>query len=178
MYTDRSNPSLLLEMLDSCDLVIDQAFSDAPVAGLAAEASALGVPVVVGGYYASAWQRYIPSEILPPVVFCRPEEMKYHIARLLQDSTLRVSLGERAQALVACQWNELEVARRFMQAIDGAPAEWYLDPTTVFYHEGIGLTETAARKNIQKLLQHHGRAGLQLADNPVLEQSFVDFAAR
>lgn len=168
----------LLEMLASCDLVIDQAFSDAPVAGLAAEASALGVPVVVGGYYASAWQRYIPSEILPPVVFCRPEEMKDQIARLLKDSSLRASLGAQARAFVASQWSELEVARRFMQAIDGAPADWYVDPATVVYHEGIGLTETAARENVQNLLRHHGRAGLQLDDNPVLEQSFVDFASR
>lgn len=168
----------LLEMLASCDLVIDQAFSDAPVAGLAAEASALGVPVVVGGYYASAWQRYIPAEILPPVVFCRPEEMKDHIARLLRDTALRRSLGERAQAFVTSQWTELEVARRFMQAIDGAPTDWYVDPAAVVYHEGIGLTEAAARDNIQSLLQHHGRAGLQLDDNPVLEQSFADFASR
>lgn len=168
----------LLEMLASCDIVIDQAFSDAPVAGLAAEASALGIPVVVGGYYASVWQRYIPSEILPPVVFCRPEDMKDQVARLLQDSNLRTSLGARAQAFVASQWTELGVARRLMQAIDGAPGDWYVDPAAVIYHEGIGLTESAARENIQKLLQHHGLASLQLNDNPVLEQSFVDFASR
>jgi hypothetical protein len=134
--------------------------------------------VVVGGYYASVWQRYIPSEILPPVVFCRPEEMKDQIAQLLQDKALRMSLGARSQAFVANQWTELQVARRFMQAINGAPADWYVDPAAVVYHEGIGLTEIAARENIQNLLQHHGRAGLQLDDNPVLEQSFVDFASR
>lgn len=167
----------LLGVLAQASLVVDQAYGDAPVAGLAAEASALGVPVVVGGYYASVWRDYIPEEILPPVVFCRPEEMKQQIRRLLSDAALREDIGQRSKAFIASSWNEASVAARFLQLINGAPAHWCVHPRDVVYYEGIGLTLDAARASVQGLLRETGTHGLHLYDNPSLEASFVAFAA-
>lgn len=173
--TNLSNQELL-GILGQASLVIDQAYSDAPVAGLAAEASALGVPVVVGGYYASKWRQYISEEVLPPVVFCRPEHMKEEIRTLLSNAALRENTGEKARQFVATYWNEASVAKRFLQVIKGAPAHWYVNPKDVFYHEGIGLSEDAARANVRSILEGVGKEGLQLGDNLPLERSFVEFA--
>ena len=47
--TNASNEKVLAE-LKACDLVIDQLYSDTPMATLAAEAAYCGKPTIVGGY--------------------------------------------------------------------------------------------------------------------------------
>jgi hypothetical protein len=60
---------VVLQELQRCDLIIDQVYSDTPMAMFAAEAAGFGKPALVGGYYADLIQGIIPYELIPPSLF-------------------------------------------------------------------------------------------------------------
>lgn len=166
----------LLELIKGCDLVIDQAFSDSPLAGFVTEAGYFGVPAVVGGYYADVCDQYIPKSILPPVSFCRPEHLKAAIRMMILDQDMRKAMGKAAQEFIRARWTNREVAKRFLQVIEAPPADWMCDPKKVFYLQGIGLEESTARKNVRNLIEAFGTEALCLGHNPALEKAFIAFS--
>lgn len=78
------------------------------MAGLGAEAAALGRPVVVGGYEIDLVCSSLPGDRVPPVMACVPEEVVEAIWELVTDPDRRESLGRRAREFVQSNW-DLEV---------------------------------------------------------------------
>ncbi|MEO8108074.1 MAG: hypothetical protein ABI720_12230, partial [Actinomycetes bacterium] len=65
---DRPNAEVL-EAIAEADLVVDELFSDTPMAVLATEAAVIGRPSLVGGYYARQVHRDSPPDEIPPSFF-------------------------------------------------------------------------------------------------------------
>jgi hypothetical protein len=170
--TGQPNEVVLAE-LGRCDFVVDQVYSDTPMAGFAAEAAFFGKPAVVGGYgTASDWEA--DPENIPPSAYVEPHEIESAIEKLVVDKEYRLRLGECAHSFVTQRWNAGKVAERFVTLIDGkVPEEWWFDPGRVDYLNGYGLHEARARESVRLALEAGGVKGLGLGDKPALEEAFV-----
>ena len=169
--------AVVQEALRQCDFVVDQLYSDTPMAGLAAEAAAWGKPTVVGSYAANLFAIDIPSEFLPPSAACHPDELTVTVERLVIDSAYRQELGRRAREFIASQWNHRSVARRLCQLIErDPPSTWTNDPQEIRYLHGYGMPEERVRRQLRAMVEHGGSTSLHLEDKPKLEKLMVSFA--
>lgn len=172
----RPNAEVLAEIARA-DFVIDQLYSDTPMAGFATESAFLGRPALVGGYYCDQLAEDLPAELIPPSLFCRPEQIGAWAERLARDSLLRQDLRRRAQAFVRERWRPRDVAGRYLEMIRGqAPAVWQFEPARLRYVHGNGLPEFRVRQNVRAVVERGGVEALQLQANPELESLFLEFA--
>jgi glycosyltransferase involved in cell wall biosynthesis len=167
----------VLEELAQCDLVIDEVYSDIPLAGLGTEAAFFGKPAVVGGYAHDELNRYARDTGLPMALDVRPEQLASAVERLISDTSFRSECGAVAQKFVSDQWSPRAVASRFLRLIsDDMPSEWWCDPKSNRYLHGWGAPESVVRHFLQRFIGRAGVGALQLADKPELEDAFVRFA--
>jgi hypothetical protein len=170
--------SEVLAAISRCDFVIDQVYSDTPMAGFATEAALLGKPAIVGSYYHELLHREVPEALIPPTLCCHPDNLEAAIEKLATDVCYRRELGDRAAKYVRNHWPAHKVAERYVRLIRGdIPEEWRFDGRYVSYVHGIGLSEHRARANVRAMLRRFGPSGLQLAKKPELEKLFIEFAA-
>jgi glycosyltransferase involved in cell wall biosynthesis len=168
---------LVLQELQRCDFVVDQLYSDAPMAGFATEAAYFGKPAVVAGYFASYVSQCLKAEDVPPSLFVLPEALESAIERLVINAAERFELGQKAKLFVQSRWNVEEVASRFACLLnDNVPDEWCLDPKDFCYLEGCGLHRERSRKLVKSVIDYAGVAALQLEDKPNFERAFREFA--
>lgn len=173
----RPNYEVLRE-IEQCDFVIDQLYSDTPMAGFATEAAFLGKPAVVGGYYSSQIEKDIPKKFIPPSLYCHPDRIKDAIRKLATDEVFRRELGAKARQFVEENWSAEKVASRYLQLLDGEiPDDWWFHPGNIGYLHGCGFQEEKVKLCLRDLMEYGGRAALQLSDKPELEQSLVAFAS-
>lgn len=173
---DRPNAEVMLAMSD-CDLVVDQLYSDTPMAGFAAEGASQGRAVLVAGYRANSVARDLAGLPAPPTCFVLPEDFEAALERLVRDHAARESLGAAARAFIAEHWQHTAVAQRLARVLRGdVPDTWWCDPTQVDHLHGIGLSDVIAREHVRALVDRYGASALQLDDKPTLRQAFVDFA--
>jgi hypothetical protein len=167
---------ILMELVES-DLIIDQCYSDTPMAMLATEAAWFGKPTLVGGYYSTLIRKDTPGEFIPPTHFCRPEELYQSLRLLIQDEEYRLYLGRKAKKYVDTRLNPREVANRYIMLIhDNIPDDWYFDPKNISYLGGSGMEESRVKDIIRSIIQKFGISALQLSDKPLLERKIVEFA--
>ena len=169
----------VLAALAASDLVLDQLYSDTPMAAFATEGASLGRAVLVGGYAArslaaDAARHGLP---LPPTAFVEPEAFEIELARLVADAEARRQLGDAGRAFVAAHWTPEAVAARLLRMIDGAvPDAWWVEPADVEYLQGCGLPEDVARERVRAVVERCGAGALQLDDKPALRDAFLAFA--
>ena len=168
--------SRVVQELACCDFVVDQLYSDAPMAGFSTEAAFFGKPAVIGGYF-SSWIDSMNSINIPPSLFVEPEEIENAIERLLSDVDLRLELGERARLFVTDCWSVRSVAQRVLKLInDDVPDSWWCEPGKLCYLEGSGLPRDRAKQLVASLIEYGGVSALQLRDKPNFESAFCLFA--
>jgi hypothetical protein len=168
---------VVLQELSRCDFVIDQLYSDTPMAGFATEAAFHAKPSVVGSYAIETLRERVPEDDFPPTEICHPDDFEASVERLIRDPAYRSDLGRRAFEFVSQRWSRRSVAERFLQVIRGeAPREWFFDPRQIRYVHGYGSTEEATRERLRGLYDQYGGAVLQLADKPALEARLHEFA--
>lgn len=171
--------SVVLDELNKCDFVVDQLYSDTPMAVFATEAAWHGKPSVVCGYYANYILDDIPKDLIPPSFYCHPDNIQDSIEKMIVDISFRTDLGKRALEFVQKNWSPEKVAERYLKIIRGdIPVEWFYDPNNILYLQGGGIPEHYVRKNIKAIIEYNGIKSLQLSDKPVLEKKFKDFAYR
>jgi hypothetical protein len=164
----------VLAALRRCDLVVDQLYSDTPMAGLATEAALLGKPVLVGGYLAREMPEALGDLPVPPTRFVAPEDFERALEELVASPPARAALGAAAAQFVRTEWSASAVAARLLRILRGdVPPSWWLDPATVTYLAGCGLAEDAGRERVRRLIRHAGLGALQLADKPGLEAAYA-----
>lgn len=176
-YTEISGRphSEVLTCLNKCDFVIDQLYSDTPMAGFAAEAAAFGKPSIVCGYYSDYIRNDFREEDIPPSFFCHPDNLESAIIKFLTDESFRIDLGRKAADFVYTRWNIKEVGNRFLQIIDGdIPESWYYSPKNNLYIGGAGLADKQIKRNISLLIKQYGKKSLRLSDKPELEHMFIE----
>jgi glycosyltransferase involved in cell wall biosynthesis len=172
----KSHDQVIQEII-KCDFVVDQVYSDFPLAGFATEAAWFGKPAVVGGYSFEYLKSLVPTDMWPPSRICHPDEIEKAIESMIVNREERLRLGAEAQKFVREKWNAADVARRYLRIIEGdIPDEWWLDPRRVTYPEGGGQPIERSKENIRQMVEQFGVESLQLSHRPDLEQAFVEFA--
>lgn len=152
-----------------CDVVIDQLWSDTPMAALAAEAAALGRPAVVGGYGWDELRAVTRPDAIPPTHLCHPDALADAIRSLATDEAERRRLGAEARRFVAERWNPVSVAERYLALLrDEAPEGWWFEPERVAYVLGAGAPEAEVRAAVRRVLEAAGPKGLAVDDRPDL----------
>lgn len=165
--------------LRRCDFVVDQLYSDTPMAGFAAEAAAWSRPALVGSYAARDFKEGIPGEFLPPTQTCYPEEAAAGMEMLVKNQQYRVDLGRRAHEFVRKQWNHKVVAGRLLKVIQGdVPDAWNCNPKALRYLHGYGLSEARVQAQVRALVERGGPDSLCLANNPQLQSLMLQFASQ
>ena len=171
-----SNKAVLME-ISRCDFVVDQVYSDTPLAVFAMEAAFYGKPAVVGGYGFEKLQSLVAESMWPPSKTCHPDNFEQAIEDLIINSEERERLGIAAQSFVRDKWDALVVARRYLHLIDGDVLdEWWVEPKNFLYIEGAGQSADQTRGQIRQMIDKYGLSSLQLSHRPELEQAFLEFA--
>jgi len=163
--------------LQLCDFVVDQLYSDTPLAVFATEAAWFSKPAVVGGYYADQIKDDVPPEYIPPGIFCLPDEFKAKVKSLVQDRNVRLKTGSAVGQFVRTNWAAEAVAQRYVSMISGnIPNEWIGDPYKNGYVYGMGIEKSRLRALLKSVLDEGGIKTLQLKDKPELERAISEFA--
>lgn len=164
----------VLEALESAELVVDQAYSDYAMPGLAAEAAWFGCPTVIGGYSVGLWERQLPPELRPPTAFCHPGALAETIEALVLDPLRRRDLGLRAREFVETQWSPARVAERYLRVLSNdCPADWMFSPHDIDYWQGACQSEEVLRPRLRRILAREGPSALCLEDKPSLRDRLV-----
>jgi glycosyltransferase involved in cell wall biosynthesis len=167
----------VINEIQLCDFVVDQLYSDTPMAGFATEAAWFGKPAVVGGYGLEALKEFIPTSMWPPSYICLPNEIESAIEAMITNKEMRDELGSAAQAFVKSKWNFTEVASKFLRIIDNdIPDSWWINPKSIEYFYGGGQSAKITKKNIRDLVSKYGKSSLQLTDKPDLEDRLISFS--
>lgn len=181
-YTEISNrPHMeVRQAIAACDFVVDQVYSDSPMAGFAAEAALAGKPAVVCGYYSSHYEADLAPYMRPPSLYCHPDELVKAIRTLAVDETLREQLGAQAKEFVEKNWSPRVVASRYLMlaAGDPVPSEWMYSPEQNRYFLGMGIDEHSLKKVLQQYLKRFGDAALGIDAAPELKRRVLEFAAQ
>lgn len=161
------------------DVVVDQPYSDTPMAALAAEAAALGRPAIVGGYGWDELRAVTDAEHVPPTHLCHPDALVEAIRHLARASDARTALGERARRFVEGRWTPEAVAERYLALVRGQPpAAWLVDPARVDYVLGAGASDGEIRDAVRGVLAAAGPAGLGVGDKPHLVERLLALVSR
>lgn len=176
LIENKPNKEVLNE-IEKCDFVVDQIYSDTPMATFAMEAAWFAKPAIVGGYRLNDLKKYIPIDMVPPSKICHPDYVENAIEELINNVQQRISLGKKAQEFVQNKWNDVEIAKKFLRIINNdIPEEWWINPKDVQYLEGAGQSKERTKQNIQELVKNYGTEALQLSHRPDLESAFLKFA--
>ena len=168
---------VVLKELACCDFVVDQMYSDTPLATFATEAALFGKPAIVGGYFAHSIEDFLSANELPPSLFVTPDGIEAAIERLIVNVDFREELGKKARQFVLSQWSPIQVASRYLRLLnDDAPPQWWRTPESAAYIYGCGLPEGRARRLVALLIAHFGANALEVHDKPYLEAALVNFA--
>lgn len=174
--TGRPHEDVLRELAQS-DVVVDQLYTDMPIAGFGTESAWFGKPCVIGGYCASFWKQLSEKEPIAPTVFCLPEEAQDAIERLVADAAERRRIGERAKEFVRTHWLPEHVAANVLRVIRGdIPPVWVHDPMNLRYVEGMGQSKERTRAIIRRVVEQEGAEALCVEHNPELKAVLLSFA--
>jgi hypothetical protein len=168
----------VLEVIRSCHFVVDQLYSDTPMATFAGEAASCGRPAIVCGYgWSDAWLTFSGLAEWPTYV-CHEKDLEEAILKLARDKSLRESVAAAGQRLVT-DWSADEVATRICRIFVGdIPKEWYFKASDLpVFYSGGGLPEDLVRETVRQLIGEFGVGVLQLKDKPRMESMAVAFAA-
>ena len=171
---NKSNKEVM-ELLKKCDFIIDQLYSDTPMAGFASEAASFGVPAVVCGYYSKWFDEMNKGIIKAPSYFCLPHELKEAVIELIVNKEKRLRLGSDAFNFVSTEWNYTTVAKRYCCILnDEIPDRWWYDPYDSEYILGAGMDETVIKRLITEMIDRYGWESLCIEDKPMLKQKYQE----
>lgn len=157
----------VIDMLHKCDFVVDQMYSDTPMAGFAFEAAYYGKPAVVGGEYARYVKYDVSKDVLPPSEFVVPGQVKMAIRKLISDREYRLELGKRAYDYVHKNWGLEYSSKKFLRLADGdVPDEWWFSPDATKFVYGGFMEEDKIKFVIKQIINKYGIENLYVNDKP------------
>jgi len=166
----------VLEALKTCDIVLDELYSDVPIGGLGTEAAFAGKWVINGGYYTNDIARDYPSEVIPPSCYCLPENMEYELIQYVADKSQRESKSKLLHDFVRENWTNKTIAGKYLQIIhNNIPDEWMYHPDRITHFDGYGIEKNRLRVFLKQYVLKKGRGALFLQDKPHLEGRLIEF---
>ena len=167
--------STVMKELALCDFVLDELYSDVPMAMFAAEAAMFGKPAVVGGYYAEEYKKDNPDSDTPPTLYVLPSEIKATVRKLIQDSEYRLALGQRAQNFVRQNWSPEKVASNYLKLIfEEVPLNWLTEPDKLNYYWGWGMSQENWKSQLKAYISNFGTDALFLRHHLNLQNEIVN----
>lgn len=167
--------SEVLKELEQCDFIIDELYSDVPLAMFGTEAAIFCKTVIVGGNYANQFAQDNQDAQCPPSIYVDPNQIKQAIKILLDDAELRKRLGEQAFQFVTCNWNSKKVAENYLKLIDREiPKHWISNPRDLDYCFGWGLSKENWQKQVSEYVAQLGDDALMFNCNPRLKQKVLN----
>lgn len=167
--------SKVREELFRCDFVIDQLYSDTPMAFFATEAAHYGKPAVVGGYFSAFVGDYIASGDLPPSAYVMPDKLEEAVTRLIDDDRYRIELGQSAREFVRARWDNRLVAERYLRLLnDDVPESWMCSPQDLSYVGGCGVAQDHLISMGRYIVDHFGWPAFCLDGKPALERQLAE----
>lgn len=155
----------VMAALSQADLLVDQVFSDTPMAHLAAEAATQGCPSVVGGYDLAALREATDPAIWPPSITGKPEDLYDLVLWAIENAEERRRIGAAAEAYVSSNWTAEKVARNFLRlAEEGIPEAWRVDPVARRFWGGYGMTLDQRDEMIARVVAAGGIESLFIPD--------------
>lgn len=171
----KSNSEVLSE-IESCDIVLDELYSDLPLGGLGSEAAIFSKPVIVFGYFSKELEFVNNLEEYPPSFYSDPLEARDIIKKLVENRNLREEGGKKLSNFILENWNETVVAKRYLQILSGNyPEYWNIEPLNVSYLYGWGLSKCELKSNLKNLIEDFGLESLKLSHNPKLMNKYIKF---
>lgn len=150
----------VLRKMKEADIIVDQLYTDTPMAGLATEASINGIPVICAGYYAECYKKILKTP-LHPTVYCLPEELKTKLLSLIDDRDKREKIGEAERNYVKERLMSPDVAERFIRVFeDDISLDWICIPEENEYIYGMGCPKEKVIENVVWLVEHYGEEAL------------------
>ncbi len=167
--------AVVLQELQKCDFVVDELYSDTPMAMFATEAAMFGKPAIVGGYYAKQFFIDNPDKAYPPSIYVEPAEIKSAITKLIRDADFRHGIGRQAKEFVTTYWRSEHVARNYLRLIEGDfPESWISNPVELDYFFGWGLSRESWRQQVNEYVANLGVGSLYMSHNHRLVNRVVD----
>lgn len=167
----------VLDAIVDCDLVVDQLYSDSPLAVFATEAGYRGKATIVGGYYAGVIADDVAAELIPPSRFVHPDALCAAIDDLSRDDATRVAVGADLASFVRDRWSCADVAQRYLQlAYATTPVDWRYDPARLRYVHGWGLSEAELKDYVGAFVDRCGSQALALDHQPALLDRLLELA--
>lgn len=164
----------VLKEIEECDFVIDQLYSDSPLAGFAAESASYHKVPIVGGYGWDEMRNNLDDDDIPPALLCSPEELLATTKQLCEDANLRKRKSQQLEEfLESGAWSGKQFSRKLAKVIrNEIPNSWMVAPSDIRYKHGVGLSEADAMKIVCHMSKIGGIESLQLVDKPELESSY------
>jgi hypothetical protein len=161
--TGRTNDEVLRE-LATTDLVVDEVFSDALLAGLGCEAARAGCAVLVCGN-ASDLVRELATRVgAPSEHFVHPDLLLPRLRELVTDNSARVALAASLREFVTTRWAAAAIAERYHQVLaDEIDERWWNLPSDPPYVGGWGAEQQLVAASVERLVERHGPEALCLA---------------
>jgi hypothetical protein len=166
----------VLKGIKEADLIVDQLFSDTPMAGLATEASAMGKASIVAGYGLRELLPYLPTGLADATITCEPGDIKTTVKETLLSGRYLIQ-GNLAKNYVAQNLSPTAVAERMVLILEGkVPNSWMVNPFGVTYNFGAGQSKEVSAKQIRGIINLLGIKSLCLEHRIDLESAIVQFA--
>jgi hypothetical protein len=174
--TGRPN-SEVVDAIRAADAVVDELYSDTPLAGLASEAAGLGRPVITFGYAKAFLAADLTRLGIPHEHYLRPEDLTAGLERVITDREWRETIAHAAHDYVANECRPIDVARRLHRLIDDGPPEgWMVDPVGIEFVEGWGAPREETRTALNRYLRALGPWALFLPSAGRAESALRGFA--
>jgi hypothetical protein len=169
--------SKVIEEIKKCTFIVDQIYSDTPLAGFATEAAWFGKPAIVGGYALDYLKNFIPIDLYPPSYTCLPDDIEVAIENFILNKEVREDIGKKAKEFVQEKWHYIAVAEKFQMIFTNQiPNHWYLDPNDIEYKYGVGQSEIKTKDNLIAIIKRFGLKSLFLQEKPKLIELFLNFS--
>jgi len=167
--------SKVIEEIIKCDFVLDELWSDMPLATFASEAAYYGKPAIVCGYFSEYYRKYYPRGSCPPSMFVLPKDLYCAVEKMICNQELREELGYKAKKFVRKYMNSKAVARRFYKAINGEIDDiWIIDPLEIGYIEGYGVDKEMQKKIVKEMYDKCGIEKMGTKGNPLLTERILN----
>ena len=168
----------VLKEVSAADFIVDQLYSDTPLAVFASEAAAAGKPAIVGGYGWAVMDKAMPEPIFSKLwgTLCLPEFLGDTVTRFVENEEFRKKSGAAAKSFVSEFLSPEAVAHRYTLVLAGElPAEWTFSPREVIYIFGAGQAQNVTLRQVLGITKHFGKAGLQISHNEILSEKVDEF---
>jgi glycosyltransferase involved in cell wall biosynthesis len=164
----------ILAALDDCDFVIDQLYSDLPMATFASEAAGFGKPAIVGSYISQS--EYINAYSVhgvPPSAICHPSKLKDTIRAFVNDVEMRVRVGMEARSYVERVLAPEAVAQRYVLLFRRkVPKNWTFLPSSIDIAPPVGMRASLAGRLLLESRPYR-ESDYYLPEKPALRASLA-----